>query len=319
MLKSARKQGKREQDPEGRMPLAEHLRELRNRLMKSVLAILVVTIVAMFYYKQIAEFLMGPVQDSVGCPDGFGESKDGQTCAEITISGLIAPFTLMLKVALTAGVVAASPIWLYQLWGFLAPGLHQHEKKYARSFVGVGAPLFLAGACLAYVILPTAAKALLDFSPEGAGNLIPLDDFLDIVTRLVIVFGLAFELPLLLVLLNVGGVLTGKRLLGWWRAMVLGITVFAAVATPTGDPLTMCALAAPIVILYFGAVGVCLFNDRRRRRTDPYADLDDDEASSLDHTPEAVGATDAVPGPRPVSDDDEPGGPRRLNGYDDAT
>ena len=197
MLKSARKQGKKEKDPEGRMPLADHLRELRNRLMKSVLAILVVTIVAMFYYKQIADFLMQPVKDAVGCSKGFGEAaKEGETCAEITINGLIAPFTIMLKVALTAGVVAASPIWLYQLWGFLAPGLHQHEKKYARSFVGVGVPLFLAGACLAYLILPSAAKALLGFSPEGAGNLIPLDDFLDIVTRLVIVFGLAFELPM---------------------------------------------------------------------------------------------------------------------------
>jgi sec-independent protein translocase protein TatC len=320
LLKSARKQGKREKDPEGRMPLADHLRELRNRLMKSVLAILVVTIVAMFYYKQIADFLMEPVKDSVGCTKGFGEAaKEGETCAEITINGLIAPFTIMLKVALTAGVVAASPIWLYQLWGFLAPGLHQHEKKYARSFVGVGVPLFLAGACLAYLILPSAAKALLGFSPESAGNLIPLDDFLDIVTRLVIVFGLAFELPLLLVLLNVGGVLTGKRLLGWWRAMVLGITVFAAVATPTGDPLTMCMLAAPIVALYFGAVVICLINDRRRVRTNPYAGLDDDEASSLDHAPEPLGGPEAVPGPRPVSDDDEPGGPRRLNGYDDAT
>ncbi|NGO67329.1 twin-arginine translocase subunit TatC [Streptomyces boncukensis] len=324
MLKSARKQGKQGKDPEGRMPLADHLRELRNRLMKSVLAILAVTIVAMFYYKQIADFLMDPVRDSVGCTKGFGEAaKEGETCAEITINGLVAPFTIMLKVALTTGVVIASPIWLYQLWGFLAPGLHQHEKKYARSFVAAGAPLFVGGAALAYVILPTAAKTLLDFSPDGTGNLIPLDDFLDIVTRLVIVFGLAFELPLLLVMLNFGGILTGKRLLGWWRAMVLGITVFAAVATPTGDPLTMTALAAPIVLLYFAAVAVCFFNDRRRRRASPYAGLDDDEASPLDHDPEDVEPADAVPAPRPESEggDDGRRSPRRngYNGYDDAT
>ncbi|GEB53520.1 MULTISPECIES: twin-arginine translocase subunit TatC [Streptomyces] len=317
MLKSARNQGKPRKDPEGRMPLAEHLRELRNRLMKSVLAVLVVTVVAMIYYKQIADFLMNPVRESVGCTKGFGEAaKEGETCAEITINGLIAPFTIMLKVSLTAGVVIASPVWLYQLWGFLAPGLHRHEKRYARSFVGFGVPLFVAGACLAYVILPAAAKTLLDFSPEGAGNLIPLDDFLDIITRLVVVFGLAFELPLLLVLLNLGGILSGKRMLGWWRVMVLCITIFSAVATPTGDPLTMCALAAPIVVLYFGAVGIALFNDRRRRRADPYGELSDDEASSLDHTPESVGAPDAVPSPRSDDDGDEP---RRMNGYDDAT
>ncbi|MFG3256600.1 twin-arginine translocase subunit TatC [Streptomyces sp. NPDC048172] len=323
MLKSARKQGKQgrdPKDPEGRMPLADHLRELRNRLMKSVLAILVVTIVAMFYYKQIADFLMEPVRDSVGCTKGFGEAaKEGETCAEITINGLVAPFTIMLKVALTAGVVVASPIWLYQLWGFLAPGLHKHEKKYARAFVGAGVPLFLAGAALAYVILPKAAKTLLEFSPDGTGNLIPLDDFLDIVTRLVIVFGLAFELPLLLVMLNFGGILTGKRLLGWWRGMVLGITIFSAVATPTGDPLTMCALAAPIVLLYFGSVAICLFNDRRRSRANPYAELDDDEASPLDHSPESVGTSDSVPSPRPEADDTDGDEPPRRNGYDDAT
>ncbi|GAB2794383.1 twin-arginine translocase subunit TatC [Streptomyces daliensis] len=326
MLKSARTEGKQQKDPEGRMPLAEHLRELRNRLMKSVLAILVVCVVAMIYYKQIADFLTDPVRDSVGCTKGFGQAaQDGETCAEITINGLIAPFTIMLKVALTAGVVVASPVWLYQLWAFLAPGLHSHEKKYARSFVGAGVPLFLGGAYLAYLVLPAAAKALLDFSPDGTGNLIPLDDFLDIVTRLVVVFGLAFELPLLLVLLNLGGILKGKQLLGWWRVMVLCITIFSAIATPTGDPLTMGALAAPIVLLYFGAVGVCLFNDRRRAKSDPYAGLDDDEASELD-IPEAIGTSESVPSPRALPEGENGSGngdgrqgPSGRNGFDDAT
>lgn len=315
MLKSARKEGKQQRDPEGRMPLAEHLRELRNRLMKAVLAILVVTIVAMFYYKQIADFLTDPVREAVGCTKGFGEAENGETCAEITISGLVAPFTIMLKVALTVGVVIASPVWLYQLWAFLAPGLHRHEKKYARGFVAAGAPLFIGGAYLAYLVLPAAAKALLDFSPDGTGNLIPLDDFLDIVTRLVIVFGLAFELPLLLVMLNFGGILKARRLLSWWRVMILVITLFSAIATPTGDPLTMGALAVPIVMLYFAAVGVCFFNDRRRSRANPYADLDDDEASDLDHAPEPVGPAGSAPKPSTVTDED--GG--RRDGYDDAT
>lgn len=297
------------------MPLAEHLRELRNRLTKAVLAILVVTIVAMFYYKQIANFLTDPVRDAVGCTKGFGEAEDGETCAEITISGLVAPFTIMLKVALTVGVVIASPVWLYQLWAFLAPGLHRSEKKYARGFVAAGAPLFIGGAYLAYLVLPAAAKALLGFSPDGTGNLIPLDDFLDIVTRLVIVFGLAFELPLLLVMLNFGGILKARRLLSWWRVMILAITVFSAIATPTGDPLTMGALAVPIVMLYFAAVGVCFLNDRRRSRANPYADLDDDEASDLDHTPEPLGSTGAAPEPSTRTDED--GGQRE--GYDDAT
>jgi sec-independent protein translocase protein TatC len=324
LLKSARNEGKREKDPEGRMPLADHLRELRNRLMKAVLAILAVTIVAMVYYKPIADFLTDPVRDSVGCTEGFGRAaEDGETCAEITINGLIAPFTIMLKVALTVGVVAASPVWLHQLWAFLAPGLHKHEKRYARAFVGAGVPLFIGGAYLAYLVLPKAAATLLDFSPDGTGNLIPLDDFLDIVTRLVIVFGLAFELPLLLVMLNFTGILSGRQLLGWWRVMVLCITVFSAVATPTGDPLTMGALAAPIVLLYFGAVAVCLFNDRRRARKDPYAGLDDDEASRID-SPEALDEGETVPPQRALNADGDSGtggrgGQPRQDGYDDAT
>ncbi|GAA2347749.1 twin-arginine translocase subunit TatC [Streptomyces cuspidosporus] len=315
MLKSARKQQK---DPEGRMPLAEHLRELRNRLLKSVVAIIVVTVVALIYYKQIAEFLTGPVIDSVGCKKGEGiGGEHTQPCAQITANGLLAPFTIMLKVGLMTGVVVSSPIWLYQLWAFLAPGLHSHEKKYALGFVAAGVPLFLAGAWLAYAVLPTTAGALVGLTPEDWDNLFPADEFFDIVTRMVIVFGLAFELPLLLVLLNFGGVITGRRMLGWWRGMVVGITVFAAIATPTGDPLTMSLLAAPIVVLYFGATGICLFNDRRRRRANPDAGLSDDEASDLDLTPAAIGEIEPLSPSR--GDDPEDPGPTRRNGYDDIT
>ncbi|MFD1831539.1 twin-arginine translocase subunit TatC [Streptomyces desertarenae] len=320
MLKSARKQGKPQKDPEGRMPLAEHLRELRNRLMKSVLAILAVTVVGLVYYKQIADFLTEPLRDAVGCTEGFGRAADeGEACAEITLNGLIAPFTVMLKVGLTTGLVLACPVWLYQLWAFLAPGLHSHEKKYARGFVAAGVPLFLGGAYLAYIVLPAMASTLIEFTPEGTGNLVPLDDLLDIITRMVVVFGLAFELPLVLVMLNLSGVITGRRMLGWWRIMVVSIAVFAAVATPSGDPLTMGALAAPIVVLYFAATGISLINDRRRRRKDPYAGLDDDEASPLDHTPEAVGVAPPVDTPAALSENAADDGPARRSGYDDAT
>ncbi|MFF4602297.1 twin-arginine translocase subunit TatC [Streptomyces sp. NPDC001339] len=337
MLKSARKQ-KQHKDPEGRMPLAAHLRELRNRLLKSVLAIGVVTVVAMLYYKEIAHFITGPTIKAVGCPEGITGAMREHPCAQVYANGLIAPFTILLKLSLTTGVVLASPVWLYQFWAFLAPGLHAHEKKYALSFVGAGVPLFLGGAYLAYAVLPTTAGALVGLTPEQWGNMFPADEFLDIVTRMVVVFGLAFELPLLLVLLNFGGVLTGRRILSWWRFMVLGITIFSALATPTGDPMTMCLLASPIVLLYFGAVGVCLLNDRRRRRADPDAELDDDEASELDLTPSEVGEIEPVPSARMLPEqtgrgegDDgsqghggvgggrAPGSPGGPGGYDDVT
>lgn len=135
---------------------------------------------------------------------------------------------------------------------------------------------------------------------------------------MVVVFGLAFELPLLLILLNFTGMLTAKRLASWWRIMVLGITIFAAFATPTGDPLTMMSLAAPIIALYFVALGLCLINDRRRKRRNPDAGLDDDEASVLDLTPAPIGAVEAAPAPSALPGQAD-GGRERINGYDDAT
>ncbi|WP_314221929.1 twin-arginine translocase subunit TatC [Streptomyces zaehneri] len=319
MLKPARKQ---EKDPEGRMPLADHLRELRNRLAKAMLAIVVVTVVAAFFYNDIINFLTKPILDSVGCGKTFeeiaGQLKSGDAtnkCASITINGLLAPFTLALQVSLMAGIVFASPVWLYQLWAFIAPGLHNHERKYAYAFVGMGAPLFIGGGYFAYRVLPTTAKVLIDFTPGGVSNLLPLDDLLQLVTRMVVVFGLSFELPLLLVFLNLTGMVTGKRMLGWWRAMIIGITVFAAVATPSTDPISMLALAGPIWILYFGATAFSLLNDRRRRRRDALGPADD-EASELDLRPEAIGEVESVTASRALP---EQSTTERVNGYDDVT
>ncbi|GAA4993941.1 twin-arginine translocase subunit TatC [Streptomyces hyderabadensis] len=316
MLKSARN---KEKDPEGRMPLAEHLRELRNRLAKALLAIVVVTVVAAFFYQEIINFLTEPILKSVGCEKSFGElarAKAGsEPCAQITINGLLGPFTLALKVSLTAGVVLASPVWLYQLWAFVAPGLHKNEKKYAYAFVATGAPLFLIGAYFAYAVLPTSAKVLIEFTPSDVDNLLPLDELLDLVTRMVLVFGLSFELPLLLVMLNFTGVLSGRRMLGWWRAMIMGITLFAAIATPSTDPLTMLMLAGPIWVLYFGAVVVALLNDRRKARREAL-EPDDDEASDLDLTPEDIGEVEPVTTARALP---EQATKDRVNGYDDVT
>ncbi|MEH0582086.1 MULTISPECIES: twin-arginine translocase subunit TatC [Streptomyces] len=319
MLKSARKE---EKDPEGRMPLADHLRELRNRLAKAMLAIVLVTVVAAFFYNDIINFLTKPILDSVGCGKTFeeiqGQLKSGDStnkCASITINGLLAPFTLALQVSLMAGVVFASPVWLYQLWAFIAPGLHKHERKYAYAFVGMGVPLFLGGAYFAYRVLPTTAKVLIGFTPGSITNLLPLDDLLQLVTRMVVVFGLSFELPLLLIFLNLTGMVTGKRMLGWWRGMIIGITVFAAVATPSTDPISMLALAGPIWVLYFGATAFALLNDRRKRRRDALGPADD-EASDLDLTPEDIGEVETVTASRAVP---EQSSTDRVNGYDDVT
>ncbi|MFF4527094.1 twin-arginine translocase subunit TatC [Streptomyces bluensis] len=318
MLKSARKQ---EKDPDGRMPLVEHLRELRNRLAKALLAIVAITIVAAFFYKDIIEFFTNPILQAVGCDSSFAElaAKDSGTCARIVLNGLLTPFTLALKVSLMAGVIFASPIWLYQLWAFVAPGLHRHEKKYAIAFVSAGFPLFVGGAFFAYKTLPKMAAVLLEFSPADLDNQLPLDDLLDLIVRMVLVFGLSFELPLLLVMLNITGVISGKRMLGWWRGMIMSITVFAAVATPSTDPLTMLALAGPIWVLYFGAAAFSLLNDRRKSRREAMGPADD-EASDLDLTPEDIGEIESVSASRALPEGTgKSTGTDRVNGYDDVT
>ncbi|MEU8516231.1 twin-arginine translocase subunit TatC [Kitasatospora sp. NPDC048722] len=281
---------KASKDPEGRMALADHLRELRNRVVKSVLAIVLITIVAAVYHKPIEHFLLEPLPQCTAETSGQYAGR----CAQVSTIGLTSGFTWMLKVALTAGVVGAVPVWLWQVWAFVAPGLHRHEKKYTIIFMVCGAPLFLAGVGCAILTLPTTVQVLISFTPDKTTPILPPDDYFDIATRMVLVFGLAFEFPLLLVMMNMVGMVTGKRLLGWWRGMVMGITVFAAFATPSADPVSMLVLAAPIWALYFAAVGVALFNDRRKRRNNPDADLDDEEASHVDLSVETVAGAEAV-------------------------
>lgn len=300
------------------MPLAEHLRELRNRLVKSLLAIVVTTIVAAFFYKDIIEFFTNPILQAVGCDHSFAELAKNTTeakCARIVQNGLLSPFTLALTVSLSSGVVLASPIWLYQLWAFVAPGLHRHERKYAYAFVGAGFPLFVTGAYFAYWSLPKMASVMLEFAIIGSDNQLPLDDLLQLIMRMIVVFGLSFELPLLLVMLNFSGVLSGKKMAGWWRGMIMGITLFAAIATPSTDPISMLALAGPIWILYFGATGIALLNDRRRARREAEGPADD-EASDLDLTPDDIGEVETVSAAKALP---EQASTERVNGYDDVT
>ncbi|MFE3199673.1 twin-arginine translocase subunit TatC [Embleya sp. NPDC055664] len=282
------------------MPLMEHLRELRNRLVKALLAIIVVTIVAAIYYKEIGAFLVKPVC-GLTTIKGTGATQCGN--GALVQTGVLSPFSTALKISLATGVVVAAPVWLYQLWAFLAPGLHKNEKKYTLAFVGVGFPLFAGGAYFAYWVLPHALEVLTDFTLEDASTQIQVDDYLSFVLRMIVVFGVACELPLVLIMLNIGGVVTARQLASWWRWVVMGIFVFGAVATPTTDPVTMVLLSIPITILYGLALIVAFVNDRRRgkRRAEVFgADLDDDEASVLDtsvtpvDTPNRVDEREAV-------------------------
>lgn len=242
------------------MPLLDHLRELRSRLIRAVIAMVLGSIVCFIFYENIIEALITPV-----CESGAKGVAEGK-CGALVVTGVIGPLSLQLKVALYGGLIVTSPLWLWQLWAFLAPGLHRREKKWAYIFAGFGGPLFAAGATLAYVMLPVAVKILLGFAPGDIGNLVPLNEYIDFVLRFLIVFGIAFELPLILVMMNIAGMITSRQIRSWWRQMIFGIAVFAAIATPTPDPYSMLALMTPVAFLYGVAIVITAILDRRKSR-----------------------------------------------------
>jgi sec-independent protein translocase protein TatC len=266
------------------MPLMEHLGELRSRLTKSVLALVVCSVGAFFFYSELFGFVTAPF-------DAIAEDyADGKGNVTLNFGGIVDPFTYTLQICAMAGIFASSPVWMYQLWAFVAPGLHRRERRWGLGFVLVSVPLFLAGAALAYVFLPKGFALLIGFNPdpERVANIVSLSGYLSFVLRMFLVFGIAFVMPVFLVALNLLGVVTGRALLRAWRYVILGTFVFAAVATPSGDPWTMSALALPMLALFYVAVLVCLLVDRRRRLSSPdtdYSELSDDDVSPLDLAP----------------------------------
>lgn len=245
----------------GRMPLLEHFRELRKRVVRAAAAILIASGVGWAFYPKIVNALAKPICDLHRSHiSGLGH------CGALYVNGVLGPLNLQVTVSFMVGIIISAPIWLYQLWAFVAPGLHKREKKYSILFIAVATPFFAGGAYLGYRVLPLAVKALLGFTPTSLNNLVRFDDYLNFVLRLILVFGGAFELPVLLVSLNFAGVLTGKGILKPWRIAIFGIAFFTAAFSPTGDPLTMSLLALPLIFLYFGAGGIALLNDRRRSK-----------------------------------------------------
>ncbi|MBI3428820.1 MAG: twin-arginine translocase subunit TatC [Actinobacteria bacterium] len=243
------------------MPLLEHLREFRRRTVRSSIIILVASIVGWYFYNPIITTLARPV-----CDLGQAQAVNATRCGSLYISGVLGPLNLQIKVALLTGLILSAPLWIYQIWAFVAPGLHRKEKRNSILFILSAAPFFAAGATLGYLILPLAIKVLFGFTPNSLTNLVKFDDYLDFVLRIILLFGLAFELPIFLVALNLIGFITGKSILRSWRIWIFGITLFTAAFTPTGDPLTMSLLAVPLSLFYFMAGGIALLVDRRRAK-----------------------------------------------------
>ena len=254
----------------GRMPLLEHFRELRNRVVKSALAVCLGSIIGWFFYNEIITKLAEPV-----CDLRAAQESGASSCGALYINGVLGPLNLQIKVAILSGIIITAPIWLYQLWAFIAPALHRKEKRYSILFFAAATPFFAIGAYLGYTILPIAVRVLFGFTPTSLANLVKFDDYLDFVMRAILLFGIAFELPVFLVTFNAIGFLSGKSILKPWRIWVFAICLFVAGFTPSADPLSMLALAGPLILLYLMAGGIALLNDRRRARRDREKELVD--------------------------------------------
>ena len=259
---------------DGRMALGDHLRELRARLLRSVLALTVALIVALFFYDQLFDVVYRPYQIA-------RENLQGKVDTRGTISGAGGPLLLQLKMCGVAAVIVTAPYWLLQIWGFVVPGLHPHEKRWTRLFAMVAGPLFIIGVGVGYYVLPKGLEVLIGFAPEKLQSLVDFGEYFSFFSRMLLVFGVSFEIPLFVVLLNLAGVVSGRALGRYRPWIVLGTFVFAAIATPSTDPFSMLMLAIPMVALFMVSEVVARLVDRRRNRVS-YAGLDDDEASDIE-------------------------------------
>jgi sec-independent protein translocase protein TatC len=271
--------GSRAGNPDGRMPLLDHIRELRNRVFKALLAATVGSIIGWFTFKYVWHFIEAPyckidlpnqvlVQHHKGCT--------------IYVNGLFDSLFLHLKIAIVTGMVLSAPVWLYQLWAFLAPGLYARERRWAYFFAGAAIPLFAIGGTIAYFAMTKGLHFLLLLVPKTVVPLITINTYLGYAMAMLLIFGLAFELPLFFVLMNLAGVLTHQRFAKWRRMIIFAVFAFAAVATPSPDPISMLLLAVPCVALVELAEVFAWVHDRRKaRRQGQYPGLSPEALAEL--------------------------------------
>jgi sec-independent protein translocase protein TatC len=247
----------KKQNPEGKMSLSGHLKELRNRLFWSAIFLLAGSIAGWFMFDAVFAELQRPI---------VALAEEPGSNATINFPTVVSAFDVRLQVSIFLGVMMSSPVWLFNIWSFITPGLKKKERKYTIWFVVVAVPLFLGGVTLAWFSLPTFVQVLVGFTPEGSANVINASEYILFTLRILLVFGIAFVLPVVLVLLNFAGVITAQNILKSWRLAVFVSAVIGAVATPVAEPMAMFLLMVPLLILYFVAAGIATLHDKSLAR-----------------------------------------------------
>jgi sec-independent protein translocase protein TatC len=271
------------------MTLVAHLTELRNRIAKSLLALLVGTAIAFWWYEHgLGDFIRAPY---CGLPEELRYGGNGAGGCGLLITDVFGGVFIRLKISFLAGAVLSAPFWLYQLWAFVTPGLKRNEKRYGIAFVAVSSLLFVLGALLAYVSLAAGLELLLSLAGDGVVIALTAPDYIGFVLSLLIAFGVSFEVPLIAIALNLVGVLSYEVLRKSRRWIFFLTIVFAAFITPTQDPFTMLLMAGPMILLFEVAIQIARIVDKRRAKRDAaehFHDVSDDEASPLDARPSSL-------------------------------
>jgi sec-independent protein translocase protein TatC len=260
----------RKKNPDAKMSLSGHLKELRNRLFWSALFILAGSIAGWFMFDAVFEELQRPIIELA--------DKPGSN-ATINFPTVVSAFDVRLQVSIFLGVLMSSPVWLFNLWAFITPGLKQKEKRYTIGFILTAVPLFAAGTLLAWSSLPAFVVVLVGFTPDGGANVINASEYILFTTRILLVFGLAFVLPVVLVMLNFAGVITAQNIIKSWRLAIFVSAVVGAIATPVAEPMAMFLLMIPLLLLYFMAAGVAQLHDRRIAKKLAALELDQSQAT----------------------------------------
>jgi sec-independent protein translocase protein TatC len=247
----------RKQNPEGKMSLSGHLKELRNRLFWSAIFLLAGSVAGWYMFDAVFAELQRPIVDL---------TKESGANATINFPTVVSALDVRVQVSIFLGVLMSSPVWLFNIWSFITPGLKKKERKYTVWFVVVAVPLFFAGTALAWSSLPTFVRVLVSFTPAGTANVINASEYILFTIRILLVFGIAFVLPVVLVLLNFAGVITAQNILKSWRMAIFVSAVIGAIATPVAEPMAMFLLMVPLLLLYFVAAGVASLHDKSLAR-----------------------------------------------------